>query len=291
MKMTTVRSARSPGETRPAASLVHGSPMIETRDLKFSYPDGTPVLDGITQEITAGSTVGVVGPSGCGKSTLLAALAGLIQPTSGSIDRHTADAGRHPLSMLFQKETVLPWLTVEENVVLFTKFKSHGRRPNVLRRWVPGLGSKFDSQTQDLIDELLELVHLQEFANRYPYQLSGGQRRRLALLSAVAPKPQILLLDEPFSALDEPTRIGIHQDVYRTTKMFGITTILVTHDLAEALSLADRVLILSKRPAVMAYEHVVPFGDNRSMLDLRHTAPFLELYGQLWQDLSTQMEA
>jgi NitT/TauT family transport system ATP-binding protein len=89
----------------------------------------------------------------------------------------------------------------------------------------------------------------------------------------------------------EPTRIGIHQDVYRTTRLLDITTVLVTHDLAEAISLADRVIILSKRPATVAHEHFVPFGTEREMLELRHTQPFLELYGRLWQDLSGQMEA
>lgn len=284
-----IRSAHGADEVLATGAGATPPPMIQTEDLRFSYPDGTAVLAGITEQVGTGATVGVVGPSGCGKSTLLSAIAGLIEPTSGSMVRNTAGSSRHPLSMLFQKETLLPWLTVAENVALFSRFKRHGGRSGSLRRLVPGLRPKVAPEIAELVAELLTLVHLEELADRYPYQLSGGQRRRLGFLAAVAPKPQILLLDEPFSALDEPTRIGIHQDVFHATRMLGITTVLVTHDLAEALSLCDRVLILSRRPAVVAYEHEVPFGAERSMVDLRHTDEFLALYGRLWQDLSTQM--
>jgi ABC-type nitrate/sulfonate/bicarbonate transport system ATPase subunit len=114
-------------------------------------------------------------------------------------------------------------------------------------------------------------------------------QRRIAFLASVAPMPELLLLDEPFSSVDEPTRVGIHQDILKIIHDFQITVVLVTHDLAEAASLCDEVLIMSQRPGRVAHRHIVPFGPERTILDLRHSAPFLELYGTLWADLSGQM--
>ncbi len=268
--------------------------MLRLEGVRFSYPDGTAVLQGISESIEAGTTLGVVGPSGCGKSTLLALIAGLLEPSEGTIERPPPEAGRHPLSMVFQKDTLLPWLTVGENVRLFSRFKSHGRRSRFLSRRGRGTGPEppaGDGDLDDRVAELLELVHLDDSADRYPYQLSGGMRRRLAFLAAVAPNPEILLLDEPFSSLDEPTRVDIHQDVFRISRMMEMTTVLVTHDLAEAISICDRVVILSSRPASVAEEHVVPFGNGREMLALRETPEFLDLYGHLWHDLSAQIQA
>jgi ABC-type nitrate/sulfonate/bicarbonate transport system ATPase subunit len=116
-------------------------------------------------------------------------------------------------------------------------------------------------------------------------------RRRVAFLAAVAPDPAILCLDEPFSSVDEPTRIGIHQDVFRITRMMGTTTLLVTHDLAEAITLCDRVVILSNRPARISRVYDMPFGDDREMLAIRETNEFLQMYRQLWHDLSAQIAA
>jgi NitT/TauT family transport system ATP-binding protein len=249
--------------------------IAELSNAGYSYPDGTEAVHGIDLKVKAGARIGVVGPSGCGKSTLLAMLSGLIHPTEGSAELAPATAGRHPLSMVFQKDTVLPWLTVAKNVNLWRKFRS----------------SK--SRTGDLptVEELLALAGLSERADFLPHQLSGGMRRRVAFLTAMAPMPSLLLLDEPFSALDEPTRVGIHQMVFDMTKRFEVATILVTHDLAEALSLCDEVFIMSRGPGTVAHRHEVPFGAERDMLELRHRPRFLELYGQLWDELSAQIAA
>lgn len=255
---------------------------LRLEDVRFSYPDGVEVLAGVTATIEEGSTVGIVGPSGCGKSTLLYLIAGLFTASSGNIRRPDVDPGVHPLTMVFQKDTLLQWMTVEENVAFFTKFK-RGRA--ILNRH----GKAKDDELRERVAELLRLGHLDDRATAYPYQLSGGMRRRLQFLAGVAPRPQLLLLDEPFSSVDEPTRIGIHQDVYRVTRALGTTTILVTHDLAEAISLCDRVLILSNRPARIAEEHVITFESERDMLSLRRTPRFLELYGRLWDALSAQI--
>ena len=133
------------------------------------------------------------------------------------------------------------------------------------------------------------MVNLLEFADYYPSQLSGGMKRRVAMLTAVVSRPDLLLLDEPFSALDEPTRIAIHGDLYMLIRTLKISAVLVTHDLAEALTLSDRVLLLSRAPAKIVSEHRAPFGVERNMFDLRGTPAFLEAYGRLWSTLKEQL--
>jgi ABC-type nitrate/sulfonate/bicarbonate transport system ATPase subunit len=140
------------------------------------------------------------------------------------------------------------------------------------------------------VNELLVMVGLERFADAYPYQLSGGMRRRVAFLAGVAPDPQLLLLDEPFSSVDEPSRVEIHQQVHEVIRKQHTTTILVTHDLAEAVTLSDRVVILSAGPARVVADHPVPFGQEREMMELRNDPAFLELYGRLWEDLRAQIE-
>jgi NitT/TauT family transport system ATP-binding protein len=255
---------------------------LQIHDVRFSYGQRL-VVDGISADIPAGAIVGVVGPSGCGKSTLLSLIAGLEKPDSGSIARDTPP-GRHPKAMVFQKDTLLPWLTAAENVRLHDRFKRRSRRYALGRKHTP-------DATAERTHELLAMAGLAGHADRYPYQLSGGMRRRLAFLVAVAAEPDLLLLDEPFSSVDEPTRIGIHQDVFRITKHVGTTTILVTHDLAEAVSLCDQIYILCKSPARIVGVHQVPFGPDREMLGLRESPEFLSLYARVWHDLSAQIAA
>jgi ABC-type nitrate/sulfonate/bicarbonate transport system ATPase subunit len=262
-----------------------GRHVLELDDVRFSYQSGTNVLDGVSLSVPAGSIVGVVGPSGCGKSTLLSLISGLLEPSSGTLTRDVSGSDRHPLAMVFQKDTLLPWLSVADNVKLFARFKQHGGK----RDWRGRRGRSDAGELDERVRSLLELAKLDEWADSYPYQLSGGMRRRLAFLAAVAPNPQILLLDEPFSSVDEPTRVGIHQDVFRITQMMKTTTFLVTHDLAEAITLCDRVLILSKRPARIVHEHTIPFGQERNMLELRERDEYLEIYGRLWHDLSAEI--
>ncbi|WP_220186924.1 ABC transporter ATP-binding protein [Pseudonocardia pini] len=270
--MSVSRADGSPwGPTAPA--------VIDLQGVGFGYTPDAPVLADITLSLAAGSVVGIVGPSGCGKSTLLSLLAGLRRPTSGSLERRTDVADRHPLSMVFQKDTVLPWKTVVENAGLYATFR--GRRRAAEDGEPPG----------PRVRRLLEMAHLSEVADAYPYQLSGGMRRRLAFVTAVAPGPQILLLDEPFSSVDEPTRIGIHQDVFAITRGMGMTTVLVTHDLAEAITLCDRVLILSRGPSRIAHEHRIDFGPERDMLRLRGTPTYQAAYADLWRDLSAEIAA
>lgn len=248
---------------------------IQIADLSFTYPNGgVNALRDLTLDIAPGRSVGLVGPSGCGKSTLLALIAGLMEPDSGRLLVNSFDRNRQRLTMMFQKDTLLPWLTATENIKLY--YRIHGaQKPKDLKQRV---------------DELLALAGLQGFGDYYPYQLSGGMRRRAVFLSTVLPQPEILLLDEPFSSLDEPTRVAIHQDVLRIIRRMNMTVVLVTHDLAEALSLCDEVVVLTARPGTVAARREIPFGAERSMLALRRTPDFLRLYAELWEALSAQIE-
>lgn len=239
----------------------------------FSYPNGLRAIGDVDFEVKAGEIVSIIGPSGSGKSTLLRLIAGLDRPGSGEITRETT-TDRHPCTMVFQEDTLLPWMKVRDNVALHYVFKK-GRR----------------ADRQEHIDNLLRMVGLEDFADYYPRRLSGGMKRRVAVLAAVAPLPGLLLLDEPFSALDEPTRIGVHRDIYRLIREFQITTVLVTHDLAEAITLSDRILLLSRSPATVVGSYEVPFGQERDLLDLRGEQTFLEMYGEIWSDLETQLRA
>jgi ABC-type nitrate/sulfonate/bicarbonate transport system ATPase subunit len=243
-------------------------------DVRFVYPTGTVALDGLSLTIPQGRVTGVVGPSGCGKSTMLQLLSRLAAPTSGSIRLNVDRSGdRHDVAMVFQQDTLLPWLTAAENVGLYYRF----HRPRDRR------------QLQQEIRTLLEMIGLDQFADAYPNQLSGGMRRRVAFLAGVAPRPQLLLLDEAFSSVDEPTRVIIHQEVLRIVRELNMTTVLVTHDLAEAISLSDQVVIFSARPGRVAATYEVPFGADRNVLELRDRPEFLALYGELWKELSAQI--
>jgi NitT/TauT family transport system ATP-binding protein len=240
-------------------------------DVGFRYPTGTQALDGLSLAFPRGGVTAIVGPSGCGKSTALAILAGLQKPTTGEATFAIEEDGRHRLSMVFQQDTLLPWLTVEDNVGLHFRFRG-GRRA-----------------ARETVNDLLKMVGLEGFAKAYPKQLSGGMRRRVAFLAAVAPEPQVLLLDEPFSSVDEPTRVRIHQEVLAIVNRLKMTTILVTHDLAEAITLSNQVAIISARPGRLIAHYDIPFPADRDVLALRDTPEFLHLYGRLWHDLSAEI--
>ena len=191
------------------------------------------VLDDITLTVNTGEFVALVGPSGCGKTTLLNLLSGYDAPTSGVIERPPN------VRMVYQQDSLLPWLTVRENVRLGKREKGKGKSK----------GNVSDNQkpTPDVAD-LIELVGLSEFADAYPYELSGGMRQRAELARALGGDTDLLLLDEPFSALDYLTRLRLRQELAGILKARPAQVVLVTHDIEEASQLADRVLVLSARP-------------------------------------------
>jgi ABC-type nitrate/sulfonate/bicarbonate transport system ATPase subunit len=251
--------------------------LLELADVSFSYPSGLNVVAGLSISVARGSRLGIVGPSGCGKSTLLRIITDLARPGQGRVTRnYGSDGDRAPVAMVFQEDTLLPWLTVRKNVGYY--YALH-----------PGLLSK--AELNERVDQLLGMVGLARFGDSYPRELSGGMKRRVAFLAAIACRPQLLLLDEPFSSVDEPTRVEIHQQVRDILDDFKITTILVTHDLAEAVSLMDAVAILSARPTRVTKVTPVALSDTSDLLEARGTREFLDLYGQLWEALSHEIRA
>jgi NitT/TauT family transport system ATP-binding protein len=248
--------------------------IVSLREIVFAYRAGTPVIDGVSLDIRRGEIRGVVGPSGCGKSTLLRLMAGLSRPTSGTVD-WTLNETEHPIAMVFQGDTLSPSMTVAANVDLVFRYNRRLRpaKPERERR----------------VAETLEMVGLSQFANYYPEELSGGMRRRVVFAAAIIASPQLLLLDEPFSAVDEPTRVGIHEDVLKILRDYQITTVLVTHDLAEAVTLCDEVMILSRAPARPIASHTMAMPRDVRLKELRQRPEFLESYGHLWKELSAQL--
>jgi NitT/TauT family transport system ATP-binding protein len=250
---------------------------VQFDEVSFRYKTGLLAIKGMSLEVPKGSTFAIVGPSGGGKTTLLRMIAGLSHPTAGRVLRRVGQQG-HGISMLFQQDTLMPWRTVEQNVMFYHDLHRHRQRRA--------------TATRQRCLELLAMVGLSDYLAAYPHQLSGGMRRRVALVAALAPDPAILLLDEPFSSIDEPTRIGIHQELLRLLEQGGSTMIITTHDLNEAISLCDRVAVLSSRPGhiVEVYE-TKSVGAKDDLLSLRQKDEYLNLYARVWSTLSPQIRA
>ena len=192
----------------------------------YSLKEETVVLNQISFDVKKGEIVAIVGPSGCGKSTLLNLISGLIQPDSGKIEIN----GK--VGYMFQKDHLFEWRTVYKNITLGPEIAKIKIEP-------------------EKIDQILKKYGLYDFKNHYPKELSGGMRQRVALLRTLALDPDILLLDEPFSSLDYQTKITVQDDIYKIIKDAQKTTLLVTHDITEAIAMADRVIVLTKRPSTI----------------------------------------
>lgn len=217
-------------------------------------------LQDLSLEVADGEFVCVVGPSGCGKSTLLRILAGLEQPDLGTVNV----TGRP--SVVFQEHGVLPWLTVAQNVAYPLKLRGVERVTRTQR-----------------VAELLELVGLAEFAGYYPHQLSGGMRQRTSVARALADDGPLLLMDEPFGALDELTRVGLQDELLRIWSGTSKAVLFITHSVDEALLLADRVLVMSPRPGRFLADVTVPFGRPRSVHEIREHPDYGHITAALWQ--------
>jgi NitT/TauT family transport system ATP-binding protein len=232
-------------------------PFAEVTDVAMYYGgvDGTLALEDVTMSIDHGEIVAVVGPSGCGKSTLMRLMSGLWLATEGGviIDGREVDRALSIVGMAFQNPTLLPWRTILQNVMLPLEVAEQHR--SRLR--------KHRAEYEAKARELLQLVGLAGFESRLPHQLSGGMQQRASLCRALIHEPKLLMLDEPFAALDIFTREelwGVLQDVCMTRKP---TVVLVTHDLREAVYLADRILVMSARPGRIIAERIVPFERPR----------------------------
>ena len=215
------------------------STVLEVSGVSYSYhtlSGETPALSNITFSVPEGEFLAIVGPSGCGKSTLLSMIASLMEPESGTISIHGAPASmsRQRIGYMLQKDHLFEWRTIYKNVILGLEIQDRMSEKNL-----------------EHVEQLLRDYGLDQFRNARPSELSGGMRQRAALIRTLALNPDLLLLDEPFSALDYQTRLQVCDDVYRIIRKEKKTIILVTHDLSEAISMADRVLILSRRPATV----------------------------------------
>jgi NitT/TauT family transport system ATP-binding protein len=233
--------------------------------------EGVLALSELSLSITPGEFVAVLGPSGCGKSTLLRLVASLEQPTAGTVSVNGAPPGRvsaeHALGVAFQDHALLPWLSVHDNIAL--PFRIAGRAVD-----------------EAAIARLIELVGLGSFETARPKQLSGGMRQRASIARALVLEPEVLLLDEPFGALDAVTRRQMNVELQRIWSARQITTMLITHSVDEALFLADRVVVMSGRPGRIVREVAVPFARPRDPSVMRS-----EAFHRLVDDLTAALEA
>jgi NitT/TauT family transport system ATP-binding protein len=240
-------------------------PLIELSDVTLRYGNDTVALSRTSLAINSGDFVALVGPSGCGKSTILKLVAGLLRPTSGVVlvrDREPGASLRQAdsvrVGIAFQNPTMLPWLTIRENVMVPLK---------IVRPFREQYASKRRGEFADRAEALLEKVGLKGFGDKRPWQLSGGMLQRASLCRALIHEPQLLLLDEPFGALDQFTREelwAIMQDLWLDTRP---TVVLVTHDLREAAYLANRICVMSARPGRILETREVPFARPRTIED------------------------
>ncbi len=227
-------------------------------------------IENITFDIKEGEIIALVGTSGCGKSTLLNIIANIESPTSGECLFDTKDP---KISYMLQSDALLPWKSVLDNACLGLELEKNKNSENVKE-----------------VEELLKNYGLGDFLHQYPNSLSGGMKQRVALIRSLAIKPDIILLDEPFSALDFYTRITISQDVRNIIKEKNTTAIIITHDIQEALSIGDKVIVLSSRPSKIKNIYDVPFKDKtNSVLKKREFPEFNSLYDSIWSDLDVEI--
>ena len=232
----------------------------------FSNKEETKALEDITFSINAGDFVSIVGPSGCGKTTILSLISGLIKPTSGDIT--IKDNNNSFVGYMFQKDHLFEWRTVLQNVYLGLELQKKKTPENI-----------------EYVNNLLKKYNLWEFKNKFPRQLSGGMRQRVSLIRTLALKPTLLLLDEAFSALDYQTRIDVCDDVYNIIKGEKLTTILVTHDISEAISLSDKIIILSNRPARVKQIVDINIPDSPTPFQRRESIKAKEYFDLIWREL------
>lgn len=233
----------------------------------FSTNGETKALDNVNFSVYKGEFVSIVGPSGCGKTTILSLISGLIKPTSGNIELITQDNNNF-VGYMFQKDNLLEWKTILGNVYLGLELQKRKTQENI-----------------DYVNNLLKKYNLWEFRDKYPKQLSGGMRQRVSLIRTLALKPSILLLDEAFSALDYQTRLNVCNDVYKIIKQEGLTTILVTHDIGEAISLSDRIIILTPRPASVKKQVKINLNKSSTPLERRECADSKVYFDYIWSEL------
>ncbi len=247
--------------------------LLELKDVSMNYQTETDEIEAIKNlsfSCNEGEFLSLIGPSGCGKTTVLSIIAGLIKPTGGEIliDGKENDKSLDNLGYMLQKDQLFPWRTIEKNVFLPLEIKKINDKPH-----------------KEYALSLLKKYGLIDFKDKYPDQLSGGMRQRAALIRTLVADPKILLLDEPFSALDYQTRLSVCDDVYGIIKEEGKTAVLVTHDISEAISMSDIIVVLSARPAQVKSIHR-PEIKGASPLKKRESPDFGVWFEKLWKELN-----
>ena len=251
-------------------------PILTLSDINYSYHElsgETKALENISFTVDSGEFIAIVGPSGCGKSTLLSIIAGLLIPKDGSISLNDKPliTEKSKIGYMLQKDHLFEWRSVLSNVMLGLEIQKN-----------------VNDATRTKSMDLLKTYGLEEFAHAKPSQLSGGMRQRVALIRTLVLEPELLLLDEPFSALDYQTRLTVSDDIWRIIKKEQKTAILVTHDLSEAVSMADRVLVLSTRPGHILKDIAIKYQDleNDSPMNRRNAKEFKSYFNLIWKELN-----
>ncbi|MCC6779022.1 MAG: ABC transporter ATP-binding protein [Hyphomicrobiales bacterium] len=258
------------------------APKVELRDVNLRYfglEGETEALRGISFSITPGEFVAIIGQSGCGKSTLLSLVSGILEPTDGDVlvdGKHVAGPSRQ-VGYMLQQDYLFEWRTILENAVLGAEIQGTDM-----------------TKARERAGALLTRYGLGQFLRHLPRQLSGGMRQRVALARTLCTDPDIVLLDEPFAALDSQTRLALADEVATILRRERKTAILVTHDIGEAISMADRVIVLSRRPGRLKSDHLIrlagPDGERPAPLAARNAPEFNGYFNALWQELEVHVE-
>ncbi len=259
-----------------AGSLTEAPVKIRLRNLtkSFDTAGGTvTALDNVSLDIPTGCFFMIVGPSGCGKTTLLRILAGLESPTSGTVEVTAPAADRPGNSMVFQGDSLFPWMTVYENAAYGLTLRN---RPK--------------AEIDEVVGHYLNRTGLTKFANAYPHQLSGGMRQRVSIARAFANDPDILLMDEPFSALDEQNKLLLQEELLRIWEETRKTVLFITHSVDEAVTLGDRIMVMTAQPGQAKQIVDVPFARPRDVLELRSRPAYGELVYSIWGQLRDEVQ-
>lgn len=245
--------------------------LLEVKNLKKMYHNDqgeTLAIEDVSFDVKKKEILSIVGPSGCGKSTILSILTNLEDKSDGEI----TFLGNENIGYMLQNDSLFPWLTILNNCLIGLEVAGTKNEENIRR-----------------VRELLEKYGLGEFIDKYPDSLSGGMRQRVALIRTLATNPSLLLLDEPYSALDYQTRLNLSDDMYKIIKAEGKAAILITHDIAEAISMSDRVIVLSSRPAIVKSIYEINLTDKKNPIHNRKCLEFNDYYEKIWRDLDEKL--
>ena len=259
-------AAESQLDTVPAKLVIKGLSKA------FGGRAGVSAIDNLSLQVRAGEFVSIVGPSGCGKSSLIRIVAGLDAEFEGDVHLAHTDPGRLLTAMVFQEQSNFPWMTVRENV-------SYGLR----------MTGRLDAEGRRRVSEYIAKVGLARFENAYPHQLSGGMRQRASVARAFAADPEILLMDEPFGALDEQNKVLLHDELLRIWEETRKTVLFITHSIDEALVLSDRVVVMSARPGRIKDSFEVPFERPRSVMAVKGDPRYGQLFKRVWDALRDEV--